>query len=57
MTATRLPHDLLERIDRYVERKNAETPGLAFTRADAIRVLLTKALDDEETTAAKSRRR
>jgi hypothetical protein len=44
---TRVPDELVARIDAYLERMNAENPGLEVTRADAIRVLLTKALDAE----------
>lgn len=41
----RLPDELVERLDSYVERMRDATPGLEFTRADAVRVLLTSALD------------
>jgi hypothetical protein len=44
-TPVRLPDDLLQRIDRYLERINRDTPGLNLKRADAIRTLLTQALD------------
>ena len=42
---TRAPHALVERLDAYVERLKAEEPGRRVTRADAIRILLHKALD------------
>lgn len=35
---------LVERIDAYAERVREEMPGLAFTRTEAVRVLLEKAL-------------
>ncbi len=41
----RMTEDLLERIDRYVERMAREQPGTLPTRSDAIRVLLYKGLD------------
>jgi two-component sensor histidine kinase len=41
----RLPDELVERLDSYVERMKEGTPGLGFTRADAVRVLLTAGLD------------
>lgn len=36
--------DLVERIDAYAKKVRADLPGLTFTRADAARVLLEKAL-------------
>lgn len=47
--AFRLPDGLLKRLDRHVERMNAENPGLEFSRADAVRSLLTRSLDAIET--------
>jgi hypothetical protein len=44
----RLPDSLIKRLDRHVERMNADYPGMTFTRADAVRTLLTSALDDFE---------
>lgn len=44
----RLPADLVKRLDRHAERMQAEKPGLQVTRADALRVLITQALDREE---------
>jgi len=44
----RLPTDLVKRLDRHAERMQAEQPGLQVTRADALRVLLTEALDRAE---------
>lgn len=35
---------LVDRIDAYAERVRADMPGLAFTRTEAVRVLLEKAL-------------
>jgi len=43
--AFRLPPNLLDRLDRHVVRMNAENPGLEFSRADAVRSLLTRSLD------------
>lgn len=48
--AFRLPDSLLERLDRHVKRMDAENPGLEFSRADAVRSLLTRALDTVEPT-------
>ena len=47
-TAFRLPEGLLARVDAYAEQLKAERPGLPATRADAVRVLLTLALDQVE---------
>ena len=44
----RLPADLVKRLDKHAERMQAEQPGLQVTRADALRVLLTEALDRVE---------
>ncbi len=41
----RMTEDLLERLERYVERLAREQPGTLPTRSDAIRVLLYKGLD------------
>lgn len=43
--AFRLPEDLIARVDRHVLRMNGDNPGLKFSRADAVRSLLTRALD------------
>ncbi len=42
---------LVERIDAYAERVRADMPGLAFTRTEAVRVLLEKALSVVEAEA------
>lgn len=46
--AFRFPRALLARVDRHVERMNREHPGLGASRADAVRTLLTRALDEVE---------
>lgn len=46
-TTFRLPPELLERLDRLARRLSREQPGLSFTRSDVVRMLLTRALDDE----------
>jgi Arc/MetJ-type ribon-helix-helix transcriptional regulator len=43
--AHRLPEELVARLDRHVERLVAQAPGMVFNRSDAVRVLLTQALD------------
>jgi hypothetical protein len=47
MTAFRLEESLLRRLDRYAERLSKET-GLPVSRADAVRLLLTRGLDNAE---------
>lgn len=47
-TAFRLPPDLIRRLDRLAQRYADERPGLAVTRADVVRILLTRAVDEEE---------
>lgn len=46
--AFRLPPALMARVDRHVLRMNGDNPGLEFSRADAVRSLLTRALDQLE---------
>lgn len=41
----RLPAALVGRVDQFAERIRAELPGVRFARAEAVRVLLTRALD------------
>jgi hypothetical protein len=48
--AIRIPKELLDRIDAHVERLCREIPGLDLTRTDAVKSLLTRALDDIEAT-------
>ena len=57
--AFRLPTNLVERLDRHLERVRARTPGIGITRADVVRNLLSVALDREEAaeTGAPRRRR
>ena len=54
--AFRLPDSLIARLDRHVERMSKEHPGLDFTRADAVRSLLTRALDQIEGASAPTKR-
>ena len=44
----RLPEDLVMRLDRHAAKLREKQPGLHITRADALRLLLTAALDREE---------
>ena len=41
----RLPTALVGRVDQFAEHMRAELPGTRFARAEAVRVLLTRALD------------
>ena len=41
----RLPSGLVGRVDAFAEHMRAELPGVRFARAEAVRVLLTRALD------------
>jgi len=41
----RLPAALVRRVDHFAARMRAELPGTRFARAEAVRVLLTRALD------------
>jgi hypothetical protein len=44
----RMPQDLVQRLDAYVTTLARERPGFRATRADAIRTLLYRALDEVE---------
>jgi predicted DNA-binding protein len=46
--AFRVPADLVQRLDAHAERLSRDNPGLEFTRTDAVRTLLTRALDEIE---------
>ena len=46
--AFRLPQDLIDRLMKHVQRMNKTIPGHQFTAADAVRMLLTQALDTVE---------
>ncbi len=48
LLTARVPGDLVERLERHVERMRRETPYLGVSRSDAVRVLLGRALDIEE---------
>lgn len=48
VVAFRLSAELLKRLDAQVGRMEATTPGLTFTRTDAVKVLLLQALDAAE---------
>jgi metal-responsive CopG/Arc/MetJ family transcriptional regulator len=43
--AVRLPDRLLARVDRHAKRLAKQERGVQFTRTDAIRDLLTRALE------------
>ena len=46
--AFRLPSVLVDRLDAYAERLRQENPGIRVSRADAVRLLLTRALEAVE---------
>lgn len=45
----RLPSALVRRVDGFAEHMRSELPGTRFARAEAVRVLLTRALAQFET--------
>jgi hypothetical protein len=55
--AFRLPAKLVARLDQHVERMRRLSPGVAFTRADAVRSLLTVALTTAEEAEAVAKRK
>lgn len=46
--AFRFTGDLVERLDAFAKQIEAERPGTNITRAEAVRVLLLRALEQEE---------
>jgi hypothetical protein len=44
--AFRLDEDLVKRLDRYAKQMEREMPGFKVSRADAVRLLLIRALDN-----------
>lgn len=46
--AFRLPSELVDRLDEHAEHLRRESPGVRITRADVVRLLLTRALDEVE---------
>jgi hypothetical protein len=44
--AFRLDEKLFRRLDVYAKKKGSLTPGVEFSRVDAVRFLLTHALND-----------
>lgn len=55
MTAFRLEESLLKRLDKYAERLSKEA-GLPASRADVVRLLLTRGLDAAEQGETQRRR-
>jgi len=49
----RLPSALVGRVDAFAERMRSELPGTRFARAEAVRVLLTRALDQSSNSKGK----
>ncbi len=46
LTAFRLEPGLLQRVAQYAKQVEAQNPGLTISTAAAVRILLTRALDD-----------
>jgi len=46
--AFRLDEELVKRLDRYAKQLERDMPGFTVSRADAVRILLTRGLDDAE---------
>lgn len=48
MVSLRFPKTLLEKIERFMKHFVKENPGLTVSRADAIRILVTRGLGKGE---------
>lgn len=55
--AFRLPKSLVDRLDAFAETMTADQPGMTFTRADAVRMLLTRALGPEKPAPRRPKKR
>lgn len=55
--AFRWDSELVDRIDAYAEHVREQMPGLTFTRTEAVRVLLEKALAIVESEVGRGKRR
>ena len=53
--AFRFEGELVDRLDAYAEELSNKTPGMQFTRADAVRVLLSRGLDESGVKAKSTR--
>jgi hypothetical protein len=53
---TRLPKDIIDRLDAHVERMQRAEPGIEFSRADAAKTLIVRGLDAVEATESRARR-
>ena len=54
--AFRLDEDLVKRLDKYAEQLGREMPGFKVSRADAVRLLLIRALDNVESAQARTKK-
>ena len=52
----RLPTALLARVDRFAEHMRGQLPGSRFARAEAVRHLLSRALDQADAEGKKGKR-
>jgi len=48
LDAFRLENELLSRIDAFAKRLEEQTPGIKLARADAVRAILLKGLEELE---------
>ncbi|MBN4054923.1 hypothetical protein JYT15_00280 [Acidimicrobium ferrooxidans] len=53
----RLPVEMMERIDRHAQALGEKVAGVPFTRTDAVKALLTDALDLAENQAGKKNKK
>jgi hypothetical protein len=44
----RMAKELVDRIDEYAEYMDKQNPGMKMSRADAVRILVTRALDETD---------
>ena len=49
----RLPQDMLDRVDAFTERMQRELPGSFVRRAEAVRMLLIRGLNEFDKTTSK----
>jgi hypothetical protein len=57
LVAFRLDHELLKRIDAFAKRLEEQTPGIKLARADAVRAILLRGLEELENEGGSGKKR
>ncbi len=57
LVAFRLDNELLKRIDAYAKRIEEQSPGIKLARADAVRAILLRGLEELENESGSGKKR